>query len=88
MRLKFLRHQFKDRFIIQPLLLRLAQPGFAQRQEPANIIAGNHVVAKSARGSQQTQFRLCIQRASDRQTGFLLEGPQGSARLGTDDSID
>ena len=81
MTLSLLSDQFEDAFIVEPVLLRLFEPGLALRTQARQVIRRDRVIRERRGGEQQTLPGGSVKGAGYGQVFLKLKGDQCQARL-------
>ena len=81
MRLRLLGDQFKNCLVIEPVLLRLFEPGLALRTQARQVIRRDRVIRERRGGEQQTLPGGSVKGAGYGQVFLKLKGDQCQARL-------
>ena len=87
MRMGCFRHEFDFGFKLQRGLLRLGQPGFAQRLQAREIIRRDGVGGEQRRVERQARPRVGVEFAAFKQSLRALKRREGRACLRTDRAI-
>ncbi len=85
--MRLFRDQFQDGFIIQRGLLRLGQPGFAERLKSRQIVRRHGVCRQQRRAERELRPRVGVEPAGFKQLFGTLKRGEGRARLRTDGSV-